>query len=103
MNELIFFNKDPPANCSACLINDNDFFHWKVTIKGPKDTPYQGGVFLLNIHFPSNYAFRSPECYFTTKIYHPNILLNGTFCCCILRILGFGDRWSPWLGFLKSC
>ena len=95
MNELIAFNKNPPANCSACLINDNDLFHWKLTIKGPRDTPYQGGVFLLNIHFPSNYAFRSPECYFTTKIYHPNILLNGTFCCCFLHILGLGGGWSP--------
>ena len=87
--ELVDFNKDPPANCSAGPVNDNDMFHWQATIMGPSDSPYQGGVFFLNIHFPTDYPFKPPKCTFTTRIYHPNINSNGSICLDILK-----DQWS---------
>ena len=52
---------------------------------GPGDSPYQGGVFLLNIHFPTDYPFKPPKCTFTTRIYHPNINSNGSICLDILK------------------
>jgi len=63
---------------------------------GPDDSPYSGGVFFLNIHFPPDYPFKPPKVSFTTKIYHPNINANGSICLDILK-----DQWSPALTISK--
>ena len=94
--ELVDFNKDPPANCSAGPVNDSDMFHWQATIMGPGDSPYQGGVFFLNIHFPTDYPFKPPKCTFVTRIYHPNINSNGKICLDLLN-----DAWNPCLTISK--
>uniref|UniRef100_A0AAZ3PHQ5 E2 ubiquitin-conjugating enzyme n=1 Tax=Oncorhynchus tshawytscha TaxID=74940 RepID=A0AAZ3PHQ5_ONCTS len=87
--------RDPPAQCSAGPVGD-DLFHWQATIMGPNDSPYQGGVFFLTIHFPTDYPFKPPKVAFTTKIYHPNINSNGSICLDILR-----SQWSPALTVSK--
>ncbi len=93
--ELI--KEDPPANCSAGPIDDqNDMFIWQATIMGPTETCYEGGVFFLDIKFPKEYPFKPPKVYFVTKIYHPNINSSGAICLDILK-----DQWSPALTISK--
>merc|ERR1711872_167597 len=93
--ELQDLGRDPPAQCSAGPVGE-DMFHWQATIMGPSESPFQGGVFFLTIHFPTDYPFKPPKVAFTTKIYHPNINSNGNICLDILR-----SQWSPALTISK--
>lgn len=93
--ELAELGKDPPANCSAGPVGE-DLFHWQATIMGPEDSPYSGGVFFLDIHFPADYPFKPPKVSFTTRIYHCNINSNGGICLDILK-----EQWSPALTISK--
>jgi len=91
-NELM---KNPPSNCSASPKDDN-LYNWVAQIYGPEGTPYYGGIFNLNIHFPNEYPFKPPKFNFTTKVYHPNINASGSICLDIL-----GEKWSPALTVSK--
>lgn len=93
--ELKDIQKDPPTNCSAGP-NGSDMFEWQATIMGPEGTPYHGGVFFLQINFPSDYPFKAPKVRFDTKIYHCNINSNGGICLDILK-----SQWSPALTIAK--
>ena len=94
-NELKRLLNDTPANCSAGPVND-DMFNWQATLMGPTESPYEGGVFYLDIKFPEEYPFKPPRIYFITKIYHPNINAGGGICLDILK-----DQWSPALTISK--
>lgn len=90
LKEIENLKKEPPENCSAGPIAD-DIRHWKGTIFGPSGTPYEGGIFYLDIQFPSDYPFKPPEVKFITRIYHPNISDSGRICVDILK----PSQWSP--------
>ena len=95
MAELKDIQNDPPANCSAGT-NDDDLHNWTATIMGPEGSPYEGGLFILDINFPVDYPFKPPKLRFQTRIYHPNISPDGYICIDILK-----DKWTPALTVSK--
>ena len=95
--ELMDLRKDPPESCSAGPIDESNMFHWEATIIGPTKTPYEGGVFKLDIQFTPEYPFKPPIIKFTTKIYHININTRGDICLDILK-----DQWSPALNVSRT-
>lgn len=64
------------------------YFH--VIVDGPAESPFEGGVFKLELFLPEEYPMSAPKVRFMTKIYHPNIDKLGRICLDILK-----DKWSP--------
>ena len=66
--------------CSFCLENNN-IFTWNVSMLGPKNTPYENGLFRIRIIFPNDYPNHGPEFLFLNKIYHLNVNFNTNNTC----------------------
>eukprot|EP00981_Chlorochromonas_danica_P015716 scaffold14367_cov250-Ochromonas_danica.AAC.12 len=76
-----------------------DIFQWEATIKGPKDSYYDGYLFDLAISVPSEYPMIPPTIRFKTKIFHPNIMFQtGEICLDILK-----KNWSPAWSLQSAC
>ncbi|KAF5269244.1 hypothetical protein FQR65_LT02545 [Abscondita terminalis] len=82
-------NKDPPPGISA-VADESNCRYFYVVMAGPKGSPYEGGLFKLEMFLPENYPLSPPSVRFLTKIYHPNIDKLGRICLDILK-----DQWSP--------
>lgn len=94
--EIEEIKKEPPSNCSAGPINEDNLFDWHASIVGPSNSPYAGGLFNLSVSFSEKYPFKPPKIKFITKIFHPNINSNGSICLDILN-----NNWSPALTIIK--
>ncbi|KAL5197411.1 hypothetical protein ABZP36_000923 [Zizania latifolia] len=83
------------SDCSAGPKGDN-LYHWLSTIIGPQGSPYEGGIFFLDIVFPIDYPFKPPTVTFKTRIYHCNVDSTGKLSVDILK-----EGWSPALTISK--
>lgn len=69
--------KEPSDQYYATPLESN-LFEWHFTLRGPPDTPFEGGVYHGRILLPPDYPFRPPDIMFTT----PNGRFNvGTKIC----------------------
>ena len=72
------------------LPDPSNIFKWRISLLGPQDTPYAGGMFFLTADFPDNYPIGKPEVKFINKIYHLNVSpFDGHVCISTL------NRWKP--------
>lgn len=91
VKEFEDMKKHEKENTVKVWMVDNDIRHWKGEIKGPEDTCYQGGIFVVDIIIPQDYPFKPPKMKFDTKVWHPNISsVTGAICLDILK-----NEWTP--------
>ena len=76
--EFSEMRQNPPANISAGLRTEGDFFHWSATIVGPQGSPYENGHFVLHIDFPPEYPRKPPTIKCVTDIFHPSFIKHET-------------------------
>ncbi len=91
--ELERLERDPPYGVT-CWYKEGKLNHLEANLLGAEGTPYQGGVFKLDIKIPNNYPFQPPNVQFLTKIYHPNIDTAGRICLDVLKSPPTGS-WKP--------
>lgn len=88
--ELKKLKEQPLAFAEAAPSND-DLLLWVAKIQGPKNSPYENGVFKIQIQFSPQYPMKPPELTFLTKIYHPSVQdKDGKVCQEII-----GKNWAP--------
>lgn len=89
LQELLELNDDP-LDFANCQPNGDDMNKWTVKILGQTGTPYEEGVFIARLKFSSDYPFSPPMIKFRTKIFHPNVAVDGEVCPELLQ-----ENWKP--------
>ncbi|CAN8257673.1 unnamed protein product [Cochlearia groenlandica] len=79
-----------PTSCSISFPNGKDnLMNFEVTIK-PDEGYYKSGRFVFTFQIASVYPHEAPKVKCKTKVYHPNIDLEGNVCLNILC-----EDWKP--------
>lgn len=95
--------KNSPEGIVAGPKSEENFFEWEALISGPEETPFDGGVFVTELIFPTDYPLSPPKMKFVSDMFHPNVYSDGRVCISILHTpgedpLGYespAERWSP--------
>jgi ubiquitin-protein ligase len=66
-------------------------FDIHVLVQGPSGSPYEKGLYRINILLPKQYPLAAPKLTFKTKVFHCNITVTGEPCPNLL----YGAEWSP--------
>jgi ubiquitin-protein ligase len=89
ISEYSDLTNNPLSGVRVWLENKN-FRLWWVEIRGPRNSPYFEGVFLIRIAFLENFPNEPPELFMRSYIYHPNVNDRGEICVNTLK-----EGWRP--------
>ncbi|KAB0406570.1 hypothetical protein E2I00_010379 [Balaenoptera physalus] len=91
--ELSLLAAEPPPGIT-CWQDGDRMEDLRAQILGGANTPYEKGVFKLEVNIPERYPFEPPQIRFLTPIYHPNIDSAGRICLDVLKLPPKG-AWRP--------
>lgn len=105
LSEISSFKTGLPLNWHStifCRVSKTNFNIFSFLISGPKDTPYENGLFEFHAYFPADYPNTAPSVLINNTDggnvrFNPNLYANGKVC---LSLLGTwsgqeGEKWNP--------
>ncbi|KAI0632711.1 ubiquitin-conjugating enzyme/RWD-like protein [Trametes polyzona] len=84
MRELTELRTNPPEGIRV-VTNEDNMLDVTGIIEGPEGTPYAGGYFRVRFQFTEEFPAAPPKCWFSTKIFHPNVSTAGEICVNTLK------------------
>jgi baculoviral IAP repeat-containing protein 6 len=103
ISEISSFKTGLPLNYESTIwlrISMNHMNLFSFIISGPKDTPYENGLFEFHVFLPDNYPLLPPEILLATTgngsvRFNPNLYNNGKVCLSLLGTWS-GDESEKW-------
>jgi len=103
ISELSTLKTSLPLNYGSTIwmrVYKKDMNLFTFMISGPKDTPYENGLFIFHAHFPSSYPNVEPKVLIDTTgmglvRFNPNLYANGKVCLSLLGTWS-GDQGEKW-------
>jgi len=69
---------------------------WEAAVPGKAGTPWEGGVYKIQLFFPEDYPTLPPQVNFNPIIFHPNVYsADGKICLSIINDPRSGGTWKP--------
>ncbi|MHA7865824.1 ubiquitin-conjugating enzyme E2, partial [Flagellimonas marinaquae] len=58
--EAMKIKKEPTPDVIASP-QESDILTWHFAVRGPKETPFEGGIYIGKLKFPSEYPMKPPS------------------------------------------
>jgi len=93
MQEVRELQQNPSSDYDAHPLEDN-LFEWHFTIAGPKETPFEGGIYHGRIILPPEYPHKPPDIVLLT----PNGRFETNTKICLSLTSYHPESWTPQWG-----
>ncbi|KAG8783919.1 hypothetical protein FRB91_000694 [Serendipita sp. 411] len=97
LREARQLQEDPATEFTAGPLEDN-LFDWHCTLRGPKDTEFEGGLYHVRITLPPTYPFRPPSL----RVLTPSGRFEVDTPVCISFTNYHEELWQPAWG-IRTC
>eukprot|EP01123_Difflugia_compressa_P005126 TRINITY_DN1670_c0_g2_i1.p1 TRINITY_DN1670_c0_g2~~TRINITY_DN1670_c0_g2_i1.p1 ORF type:complete len:241 (-),score=37.64 TRINITY_DN1670_c0_g2_i1:140-862(-) len=92
--DLRAIQSEPVEGVYVELYSDSNFFDWRIFFEGPKNSPFENGVYEAKLTFPTEYPYAPPVLTIVSKFWHPNVYPDGKVCLSVLHAPG-SDPLNP--------
>ncbi|XP_072947594.1 NEDD8-conjugating enzyme UBE2F-like [Epargyreus clarus] len=95
VKEVQELNENLPATCSVNFDDPNVLSEFTLTVK-PDEGYWQGGKFKFSVVVTEDYNMAPPKVKCMTRLWHPNINVDGDICLSLLRQTSIDEHgWAP--------